>query len=360
MIRHTAPRYDTCSAGKPRLARGCDVVSVPPNRGRSALLALAVLVAGCSSGEVPTVYPGTIEVNESDAAPLVAGRIIEIRVDEGDRVRAGDTLGILTQGSIPALYQERLARLAAARARLADLERGSRSAELQRAEADVATLAAEAERTASEYERARRLSADGVIAPQELDRAKAAAESAAGRLTAARATLELAREGTRSDQINAARAEVQSAEAQVRSARADMEELAVLAAVDGVVLGRHADPGEVVAAGTPLLSIGEVDRPWVRVYLPARLLARLPAGAEALVVPAQGPSPGGTDSTSGVEVRGRLEAVNPKAEFTPRAALTEEERADLLFGARIRLEHPPAGFRPGLPVTVRFVGGDHE
>lgn len=357
MNRLTGLRADTCSTGEPVPAGACSVGPVPLNAARVALLTLAMLSAGCSSEQVATVYPGTIEVHESDAAPLVAGRITEIRVDEGDRIRAGDTLAVLTQGSIPALYQERLARLAAARARLADLERGSRSAELERAEADVTALAAEAERTASEYERARRLADDGVVAPQELDRARAAAESAAGRLAASRATLALAREGTREDQVRAARAEVQSAEAQVRSARSDVSELAVLAAVDGVVLGRHADPGEVVAAGTPLVSIGEVSRPWVRVYLPARLLAELPAGAEALVVPAEGPSAGGTDAATGIEVRGRLEAVNPKAEFTPRAALTEEERADLLFGARIRLENPPAGFRPGLPVTVRFVGG---
>lgn len=359
MNRPTGPRDDLNSTAEPGPAGARHALSVPLTGVRVALLGLALLGAGCGSEEAPTVYPGTIEVNESDAAPLVAGRIIEIRVDEGDSVHAGDTLAILTQGSIPALYQERLARLAAARARLADLERGSRTAELERAEADVAALAAEAERTASEYERARRLAADGVIAPQELDRARAAAESAAGRLTAARASLELAREGTRKDQISAARAEVQSAEAQVRSARSDVSELAVLAAVDGVVLGRHADPGEVVAAGTPLVSIGEVGRPWVRVYLPARLLAGLPAGAEALVAPAEGPSAGAA-AASGVEVRGRLEAVNPKAEFTPRAALTEEERADLLFGARIRLENPPAGFRPGLPVTVRFVDGTHD
>lgn len=329
------------------------ITSISRARRCGALLPLAlVLLAACGATDVARVYPGTIEVNESDAAPLVPGRIVEMRVDEGDTVQIGDTLAILTQGAIPAMYEERRARLAAARARLADLERGSRSAELQRAEAEVAALEAEAERTASEYARARRLAADGVLAPQELDRAKAAAESAAGRLAAARASLELAREGTREDQVQAARAEVRSAEAQVESARADVSELAVLAAVDGVVLGRHADPGEVVAAGTPLATIGETGRPWVRVYLPARLLAELEAGAEALVRPAGGPANG----PPGTEVRGRLSAVNAKAEFTPRAALTEEERADLLFGARVALDDPPAGFRPGLPVTVRFTG----
>jgi HlyD family secretion protein len=100
-----------------------------------------------------------------------------------------------------------------------------------------------------------------------------------------------------------------------------------------------------VAAGTPLVTIGEVDRRWVRVYLPASLLTGLPSGAEAEIT-----LPG---DAAGV-VRGRLGAVSPKAEFTPRAALTEEERADLLFASRIELLSPPPAMRPGLPVTVRF------
>ena len=66
-------------------------------------------------------FPGTIELDESDAAPLIGGRIVELRVDEGDSVKAGDTLAVLTQSSLPATVEERRARLAMARARLADL-----------------------------------------------------------------------------------------------------------------------------------------------------------------------------------------------------------------------------------------------
>jgi HlyD family secretion protein len=314
----------------------------------ASLVSLAVVTlaaTGCSGGSAASVaYPGTIEVDESDAAPLVGGRIVEMRVEEGDTVGVGDTLALLTQSALPAQVEERRARLAAARARLADLRRGSRSPELDRAAADLAAAEAEAERTARELLRAERLSRDGIIPEQEFDRARTLAESAARRRDAARATLELAREGTRADQIQAAAAEVRSAEALLSGASADLRELAVLAAVPGVVLGRHADPGEVVAAGTPLVTIGEVGRRWVRVYLPATLLTRLSPGAEASITVA-----GETEV-----VKGRLAAVSPKAEFTPRAALTEEERADLLFASRIELPSPPVTMRPGLPVTVRF------
>jgi HlyD family secretion protein len=314
---------------------------------RAPRIVALLVVAACSRGEESgAVFPGTIEVNESDAAPLVAGRVLELRVEEGDTVRAGDTLALLSQANLPAQVEERRARLSAARARLADLREGARSAELDRAAAEFEAAEAEAGRTAKDLARAEMLAKNGVIAQQEHDRILVAAETAGRRRDAARATLELLREGSREEQIRAAEAEVRSAEAMLRGASADARELAVFASVAGVVLSRHADPGEVVAAGTSLVTVGEVGKPWVRVYLPARFLAGLPPGSEAAIVPAGG------DRRSGV--LGKLSAVSAQAEFTPRAALTEEERADLLFAAKVELDSAAPTFRPGLPVTVRF------
>ncbi len=309
------------------------------------------ILAGCGgSGPDPVSYPGTVELDESDAAPLIGGRVIEVRVREGDSVRAGDTLAILTQATLPAAVEQRRAQLAAARARLADLERGSRAPELERAEAELAALESDADRSARDLTRAEQLLKDAVIAPQEFDRIKATAEATARRRDAARATLELAREGSRTDQIRTAAAEVASAEAQLKGARADLGELAVTSAVSGVVLGRHADPGEVVAAGTALVTVGDVAQRWARVYLPAAVVARLPLGSPAEVTVAEPPD----QRDARPWTPGRLQAVNPRAEFTPRAALTEEERADLLFAARVELVNPSPELRPGLPVNVRF------
>ena len=306
-----------------------------------------LLLASCGGpGAEDRVFPGTVELDESDHAALVAGRVTEVRVTEGDTVRTGDTLALLVRAGLPEAAEQRVAQLASARAHLADLRRGSRAAELERAEADLAAAEAEATRTARDLTRVQEMATDGAVSPQELDAATTAAATAARRRDAARAVLQLAREGTREDQIRAAEAEVRSAEALLRGARADLGELAITAAADGVVLARLADPGEVIAAGTPVVSVGIVGRRWVRAYLPAALLAQLPTGTGVSVVPAG-------DSRSD-PVTGRLGAVNPKAEFTPRAALTEEERADLLFAVRIELENPPASLRPGLPVTVHF------
>lgn len=318
-------------------------------------LLILTTLAGCGRKDAGTVFPGTIELDESDAAPLVGGRIVEVRVDEGDSVKLGDTLAILTQSTLPATVEQRRAQLGVARAKLADLQRGSRVPELDRAEAELAAAEAEADRTAKDLVRIEPLAKNGVVPAQELDRASAAAKAASRQRDAARAGLQLAQEGSRSDQIRAAQAEVQSAEAMLQGANADVNELAVLAPADGVILTRAADPGEVVAAGTPLLTVGITARRWVRVYLPARLLVNLPAGSAASVTVARAER--GDQDPASPPAEGKLSAVSPKAEFTPRAALTNEERADLLFASRIELVNPPSTFRPGLPVTVTFATG---
>jgi len=314
---------------------------------KTRLLLLPLILAACNGASHDQLgFPGTVELDESDHAPLVTGRVTDVRVTEGDTVRIGDTLATLVRAGLPEAVEQRVAQLASARARLADLKRGSRAAELDRAAAELAAAEAEATRTARDLERIQTMARDGAVSPQEVDAATTAAATAARQRDAARATLELAQEGTREDQIRAAEADVRTAEALVRSARADLGELAVTAAVDGVVLGRQADPGEVIAAGTPVVTVGIVGRRWVRVFLPANLLGSLPTGTPVSVILA-----GNGESTP---VHAHIGAVNPQAEFTPRAALTEEERADLLFAVRVELDDPPASLRPGLPVTVRI------
>ena len=143
-----------------------------------ALLALLlVLFVACTRAPTGRSFPGTVELDESDAAPLVGGRVLSVRVNEGDSVRVGDTLAVLTQSQLPANLEDRRARLAAAESRLADLRRGSRPAEIARAEAELAAFEADADRTTRDLARATQLARDTVIARQDLDRATSAAEA---------------------------------------------------------------------------------------------------------------------------------------------------------------------------------------
>jgi membrane fusion protein YbhG len=288
---------------------------------------------------------GSIEVPEMDLAPTVPARVLDVRVDEGAVVREGDTLVVLTQSDLPAVLSADRARLAQSEANLKDLEAGARPEELARARAELATAQAEAIRADSDLTRIRTLAQRQVVSRQQLDQAQAAARTTEGRRDAAQQALRLLEAGPRAGQITAARAQVANQRAALHAREALAGDLVLTAPRPGVVLSRNVEPGEVLGAGIPALTVGEISRPYVRIYLPQKVLGRVRPGQPADITLEGDPS---------THYRGRVEAINPKAEFTPRVALTEQERADLLFGVKVAIEPDSVPARPGLWVRVRL------
>lgn len=315
------------------------------------LLLLPCLAGACARAEGgPIVATGTLQVDEVDIGPIVPSRVVRVFIEEGDSVSVGDTLATLTQASLAPDLAIQEARLQAAQAQLLELERGARPAELRRAEAQLAAASAEADRTAEDFRRAEQLAPDGTISRQQLDNARAAASAAAANRDALAATLRLLQEGARAERIAAARAEVASARGAVAGVRASVEELVLIAPVPGIVVGRHVLPGEVVGAGQSAVTVARAERPWARIYVGERLLPRLRPG-QAVV--------GVLDGVPEVRFTGRVEVVSTSAEFTPRVALTEEERADLVFGVKVRFDADSTGLlKAGLPITVTLTPPD--
>jgi HlyD family secretion protein len=314
------------------------------NRSWLLLAPLAACHGPGDSGPRPT---GTIEVRELDVAPQVPARVIRVLVDEGGTVRAGDTLVLLTQSTTRADLAQREARVRAAAAALREAVAGARPREIDRASADLRAAEAEAARAERDRDRMRPLAASGAMSPQAFDAVEATAVAAAGRRDAAREALQLLKEGTRPERLEAARAEVASARAALAATEAVAQDLVLTAPVDGTVISRNAEPGELLPAGQSALTLGQTAEPYVRVYVPTRLLPQVRQGQRAVAR---------LDGYPDRPIEGRVVAISPQAEFTPRIALTEQERADLVFGVKVALTDTTGLLRPGLPATVEFEG----
>jgi membrane fusion protein YbhG len=315
-------------------------------RAAPAMMLGLLLGAACRrGGDDPLRATGTVEVREVDVSPLVPARIVRVLVDEGQTVHPGDTLAALTQSTTQADIAVGEARLRAAEAGLREAEAGARRREIQHAEAQLRAAQAEAARADRDRQRMQALVGDGTVSRQAFDAAKAEAAATAGRRDAARDQLQLLREGTRPERIQALRAEVATARAALEAARAVAHDLVLTAPVAGIVLSRNAEPGERLASGQSALTVGEVGAPYVRVYLPTRALPHVREGSRAVAR---------LDGYPEHPIAGRVVAISPRAEFTPRIALTEEERADLLFGVKVALDDTTGLLRPGLPATVEF------
>jgi len=273
------------------------------------------LFAACHRDASMLRVSGTVEIREVQLASLAAGRLVRLLKDEGDTVRQGDTLAVLEQPGLDALITQRRAQAKAA---------GLRTAEVAAAQADSAGAA-------NDLARAEPLRRQNIVSQQQYEALKAAATAAAARLAAMRA----------------APSESVAAGAALAVTLSTRDQLTVLARDDGVILTRYTEPGEVIAAGTPVASLGLVHRPWIRAYVGERFIARLKVGQPATIR---------VDGYPDRPFAGRVAEIASQAEFTPRAALTERERADLVFGIKVEPDSGDAGGRlkAGMPVTLEL------
>ena len=276
-------------------------------------LAAAFAAATCTGSSNTLTVAGTVEIREVRLSPLASGRLQRLLKDEGDSVRAGDTVAVLDQPGLSALIAQRRALAEAASTRTAEIR----------------AAAADSQRAANDLARARVLAAQGIASPQELERLQSAAAAAVARLQSVRASMR----------------ESEAARAALAATESIRDELVLRSPADGIVLTRFAERGEVIAAGVPVVSIGLVRAPWIRAYVGERFIARLKSG-EAVRIRVDGYR----DST----FAGRISEIAPRAEFTPRAALTERERADLVFGIKVTTDGAGGRLKAGMPVQVEI------
>ncbi len=351
----------------------------------------------------PIRVSGNIELTEVNSAFKIPGKLIERTVDEGDTVKAGMVLARLDKdtltgqharataalasaeslrdqqltaidyqaATLEAQIQQRGAEVKAADARLAAMLAGSREQEKQQAAAGVDRAQTEYARAANDWKRAQTLYKNEDISAADFDQYRTRYESAEASLKTAKQQLALVLEGPRKEDIDAARAQLQQAQAALRLAEAQRielkrrrEEMATRLAdirgrkadvsvletqlanteaatpISGVVLTKAAEVGEVLAAGTTVVTVGDLDHPWLRAYINERDLGRVKLGDKVRIT---------TDSFPGKVYAGRVSFISAEAEFTPKQIQTNEERAKLMYRVKIDVENPRHELKSNMP-----------
>ena len=317
---------------------------LPDHLAAAAVLLALLALAGC--GRDPNVIraSGIIEMDEIDVASLVGGRVMRLTVDEGDSVRLGDTLVVLERDEVAAEFQAQAAQAERAAALSREIVAGPRSQEIRAARANLASSQAQLEWSETELARTGSLFRSQVVSQAEMDRARTTHNDALARRDAARERLGLLEAGSRQGEIVAAREAASAARAAALGARSRLRELILTAPMTGVVLLRNFEPGELAQPGQPVVTLGNPDSLWMRVYVAAPDLARVKLGAPVEV------------RLTGSErsFPGRVVEIATRAEFTPRAALTEEERANIVFGVKIALAPSGGVLKAGVPADARI------
>jgi HlyD family secretion protein len=290
------------------------------------------------------VASGTVEATDAQLGFRAGGRIASVGPREGDDVAAGEKLAVLDRQEAEARREQAAAAMAAAEARLAELEGGFRSEEVAAAAAAESGFRERLAAAERDLARARLLFEGGAISREEFDRSETAREVAATQLVQAEQQALLLRRGPSREQIDAARSRVEEARAALAAAGATFADRTIEAPFAGVVTVRHREPGEVVAPGAPVVTLLDRGDRWVRIYLPEDRIGAVRLG---------GPAEIASDTYPDRRYPGEVFFIASEAEFTPKNVQTLEERVRLVYAVKVRvLDDPDHELKPGLPVDV--------
>jgi len=289
---------------------------------------------------------GTVEATEARLGFLSTGRIEKIAVREGDAVNAGDELARLDRTETLARHRQAVAQVEAARAVLAELESGARTEEIAQARAARDAAAERADDTRRDYERARQLFEGGAISRESFDKTKTAQDVTQSLFTQAAERLRQLEAGPRAEKIRAQRAMLAQAEANVSAVDAALSNMVVRAPFDGVITIRHGQPGEIVPAGSAVLTIVNLDDRWVRIFVPEYRIGAVHLGSPVLIT---------TDTYDDKTYSGEVTFIASEAEFTPKTVQTTEERVRLVYAVKVRITGDESyDLKPGMPADVEL------
>lgn len=327
---------------------------------RTLVIVASTAVMACqeTAPATGTRVSGQVDATEVQVAPEVGGRIVELKIAEGDRVKQGDVIARLDTRDIELALQRAQAERAQADAQLRLLQAGARAEDVRQAEAqasaaaaDVAAAQADLAASETDLQRFERLLQTNSGSQKQRDDAATRRAMANDRVAAAQARERAAREGvarlragSRREEIEAARARVAAVDAQIATLEKSKDDAVVLSPIDGVVTERLLDPGEIVAPRVPIAVLTDLDRAWAEVFVDEPMIPRIRLGQSATVF---------TDA-GGPGLPGKISYVSSKAEFTPRNVQTAEDRSKLVYRVKIAVDNTKGVLKQGMPVEAEI------
>ncbi len=404
--QQTAPNVATEPAAAAQKSEAPAAPPPPVARSRRKLFPLILVILGVvaffvwrgyfANPKVPdsiVIVSGRIEGDDSAVAPKTAGRILEVRVREGDHVKAGDTIAVLDDAQIRAREDQARAALQGAEARAksardqvavyeqqlhqndlmteqSKVDAGGRvrqaEADLAAAQSDLAQQQASLKLAQFDNDAYQKLLKTGAASERQAIQASATANQQAAavaaaqrRVTAAEAAVttaqaNLSNPGIRqfqadsvSKQIAQQQAEIGSANAaaqqsqfELTEAEANRNDLIIKAPFDGTVMTRAAEPGEVVTAGTAIVTLLDMSKVYLRGYVPEGQIGKVKIGQPARIY---------LDSAPQTPVDAYVLRIDPQATFTPENTYFRDDRVKQVVGVKIQLKGAIGFAKPGMP-----------
>jgi HlyD family secretion protein len=358
------------------------------------------------------IVSGNIELTQVDIAFKTSGRLIERKVNEGDVVEKGMEIARLDreqllhqrdtataalataeaqlsesgsalkwqQETMQADLQLKNADLNAAQSQLLQLQNGARPQEIQQSQAAVSAAQSQYDGAKKDWDRAQSLYKNDDISTSQFDQFRTRFESAEANLKQVKEQANLVQAGPRAETIESAKAQVERARAALRGGQANgiettrreedivarrgdiqraksqialidsqLADTIAISPINGLVLVKAADVGEVLAPGTSVVTVGDMEHPWLRAYIREQDLGRVKVGEKVKVT---------TDSFPGKVYDGKVSFISSDAEFTPKQIQTSEERVKLVYRVKIDVDNSSHDLKSNMPADAEILTGN--
>ena len=259
-----------------------------------AVVAALLFRFGNSRDQNAMELSGTVEVTEINVGFKIPGRVDSLSVEEGDIVARGGRIAALDSAEYESLVNQ--------------------------GRASVRNAEAQFEKAKRDLDRYTTLHRDGVLSSQQMDAARTAYDTASSQL--------------------------QLSQAALRTAEVRLKDSVINSPLNGVVLHKSVEAGETVSPGISIATVGDLEKPWIKVYVKEDKLGLVKLGQRAEVR---------VDSFPGKAYEGTVTYISSEAEFTPKHVQTKEERVKLVFGVKVSVRNENNELKPGMPADVRLV-----
>ena len=312
---------------------------------RSFLLTAHLLVlGGCGNNHPGTIgASGTLESVDVNVGAKVPGQILRLFVDQGTRVRAGDTLALLDQSTLRIQCEQAQAGVDLARAQYQMLQNGARSEDISSAGQSLLQMESTLKNASGDFQRMKTLLASHSVTQKQFDDAESRLAVAKAQYNTSQQNLQKVRRFARPEELAAAKARLDQAQAGANLLHKQLSDACILSPVDGIVTHKPVETGELMNAGSTVATVSRLDTLNLMIYVSDTELGKVKLGAPADVV---------VDTYPDRSFPARVVYISPIAEFTPKNIQTKEDRTKLVFGVKLEVDNHEGVLKAGMPADA--------
>lgn len=324
------------------------------------ILILIFMLSGCSKkGSSELRLTGTIEADKFDITSEISGKLISVKFNEGDRVKANDIAAVLDTSSLEIQKKQAEASVNALNSKLLEMKAGPQKEQVEATKDNLNQISSQIRgqkktldvlldseakiqnlyNSAKDPDKKQQLYSQLTEIESKVYGAEASIDTLNAQYDAADANLKLLIKGATTNSVNSASSSVDQAKASLDLINLQIAKSSIKSPKSGTVIYKLEDIGQVVTSGMPILTAEDLDNLWIKFYIPEKSLNKIKLGEEVRLI---------SDISDGKTYTGKIIFISPEGEFTPKNVQTKEEGSKVYYAFKVKITSGINELKPGM------------